>query len=215
MEISVRSSGSWLRAVTRSAGALRLSAYCDMGNHWHLVLRTTADGALSPFMNWLRLIHTQRYRVAHGNVDDGPVHQGRFKSFVVQTDRHFRTVCRYVERNAARASLVQRAEQWRWSSLWRWVRGVHGLADGDGPPLVLSPWPTPSGTATATDGSGRPRRWLRTVNMPLAAAELEALRIAAYRCRPFGGPASVERMIRTHGLESTDRRPGRPPAGST
>ena len=34
------------------------------------------------------------------------------------------TVCRYVERNALRAGLVERAEAWRWSSLWR-------TSDGD------------------------------------------------------------------------------------
>jgi REP element-mobilizing transposase RayT len=44
---------------------------------------------------------------------------GRFKSFPVQTDEHFLTVARYVERNALWAKLVKQAENWRWSSLWR------------------------------------------------------------------------------------------------
>jgi putative transposase len=42
-----------------------------------------------------------------------------FKSFPIQTDEHFLTVARYVERNALRAKLVDRAETWQWSSLWR------------------------------------------------------------------------------------------------
>ena len=37
----------------------------------------------------------------------------------MQTDEYLLTVCRYVERNALRAKLVDRAEAWRWSSLWR------------------------------------------------------------------------------------------------
>jgi putative transposase len=37
----------------------------------------------------------------------------------VQADEHFLTVEGYVERNALRAKLVRRAEDWRWSSLWR------------------------------------------------------------------------------------------------
>jgi putative transposase len=48
-------------------------------------------------------------------------YQGRFKSFPVEKDDHFLTVCRYVERNALRADMVARAEQWRWSSLWHRV----------------------------------------------------------------------------------------------
>jgi REP element-mobilizing transposase RayT len=32
----------------------------------------------------------------------------------IQDDDHFLLVCRYVERNALRAGLVSRAEDWRW-----------------------------------------------------------------------------------------------------
>src|SRR5438067_896792 len=48
----------------------------------------------------------------------GPLYQGRFKSFPIQQDDHFLTVCRYVKRNALRANLVRRAQDWRWCSLW-------------------------------------------------------------------------------------------------
>lgn len=196
-------------ALARADGAVELLAYCVMGNHWHLVLWTSEDGALSPFMKWLTLTHTQRYRVAHRNVGDGPLYQGRFKSFVIDTDRHFLTVCRYVERNAVRASLVPRAEQWRWSSLWRWRRGVRETIGG-GPPLVLSPWPLPRAVAAVSDGSRRPKQWLRTVNTPLSEDELNALRTATQRCGPYGRNAWVKKMIAIHGLESTQRSPGRP-----
>jgi len=53
----------------------------------------------------------------------GHVYQGRFKSFPIQDDDHLFTVARYVERNALRANLTRRAEEWRWGSLFRWLRG--------------------------------------------------------------------------------------------
>ena len=53
---------------------------------------------------------------------EGHVYQGRFKSFPVQDDGHFHVLCRYVERNAQRAGLVGRAEDWRWGPLYRWVQ---------------------------------------------------------------------------------------------
>jgi REP element-mobilizing transposase RayT len=59
----------------------RLLAYCQMPNHWHLVLWPREDGELSAFLNWLTLTHTQRWRHAHHTVGYGPVYQGRFKSF--------------------------------------------------------------------------------------------------------------------------------------
>jgi hypothetical protein len=63
------------------------------------------------------------------------VYQGRFKSFPIQDDDHFYVVCRYVERNALRAMLVEQAEQWQWSSLWRWKFGTAKEKE------LLSTWP--------------------------------------------------------------------------
>ena len=198
-------------ALQRTGGTVQLLAYCVMGNHWHLVLRTKADGVLSPFMKWLTLTHTQRYRVAHGNVGTGPVYQGRFKSFLVEADGYFLSVCRYVERNPVRAGMVQRAEDWPWSSLWRWRHPTQAAArDSDGPPLIVSPWRVSSKLSTASDGSGRPRQWLRTVNAPLSEAELSALQAATNRCQPYGSSRWVDRMVELHSLESTRRPQGRP-----
>ena len=42
----------------------------------------------------------------HRTAGTGHLDQGRFKSFPVQSDEHFLTVCRYVQRNALRANLV-------------------------------------------------------------------------------------------------------------
>ena len=88
-----------------------------MPNHFHLVVRPSGDGDLSRFMRWLTMTHTQRWHAHHHSAGSGHLYQGRFKSFPVQSDEHFYTVCRYVERNALRAGLVERAEQWRWGSL--------------------------------------------------------------------------------------------------
>ena len=85
---------------------MRLIAYCLLPNHWHLVLWPRRDGELSDFMHWLTLTHTQRWHAHYQNIGGGHLYQGRFKSFPVQTDEHYLTVCRYVERNALRAGLV-------------------------------------------------------------------------------------------------------------
>lgn len=68
----------------------------------------------------------RRPRLAGGDLayaGTGPVYQGRFTSFPVQTDEHILTVARYVERNARRATLVSRAKDWRWGSGWRRTQG--------------------------------------------------------------------------------------------
>jgi putative transposase len=98
-------------AVTRYA--MRLLAYCVMPNHFHLMLWPGGDGDLSRFMQWLTLTHIQRWHTHRHSTGSGHLYQGRFKSFHVQSDDHFLTVCRYVERNALRAKLVPQSEDWR------------------------------------------------------------------------------------------------------
>src|SRR5579864_3129721 len=97
---------------------MRLLAYCLMPNHFHLLVWPRKDRALSRWMQWLLTAHVRRYhRHYHSS---GHVWQGRFKAFPIEQDEHLLTVLRYVERNPLRASLVERAESWPWSSLaWR------------------------------------------------------------------------------------------------
>lgn len=102
---------------------IRILAYCLMPNHWHFVLWPCEDRDLSEFTGWMTLTHTQRWHAHRHSIGSGHVYQGRFKSFPVQDDDHFYAVCRYVERNALRANLVKRAEDWRWGSLHRWKYG--------------------------------------------------------------------------------------------
>jgi len=172
---------------------IRILAYCLMPNHWHLLLWPRQDGELSEVLRWLTVTHTQRWHAHRQTAGTGPVYQGRFKSFPVQTDEHFLTVARYVERNALRAKLVARAEEWRWSSLWRLSQGNPKLM------TFLSEWPVE-----------KPRQWLTWVNAPETVAELKALRDNVNRGRPFDNTAWVARIAKRLGLESTLRPRGRP-----
>jgi len=103
------------------------------------------------------------------------------------------TVCRYVERNALRAGLVERAERWRWCSLWR--RAAKKPPEGPG----LSPWPI-----------ARPSGWTHRVNSALTPAEEEAIRRAIQRGQPFGDPSWQVKTAQRLGLVSTLRPIGRP-----
>src|SRR6516165_7437771 len=94
----------------------RLLAYCLMPNHWHLLLWPEEGAELTGFVRWLTHTHSMRWHAHYHTAGSGHIYQGRFKSFPVQADDHYYAVVRYVERNALRANLVGRAEQWRWSS---------------------------------------------------------------------------------------------------
>ena len=172
---------------------MRLLSYCLMKNHWHFVLWPQSDGDLGRFMQQLTVTHVTRWQKNYNMVGFGHVYQSRFKSFPVETDGYFYQVNRYAERNALRASLVKRAEDWPYGSLW--IR-QHGSAEHR---AMISEWPLP-----------RPRKWLQYVNEPETEAELVALRRSCMRGTPYGGTAWIEKTARKLGLEATLRSPGRP-----
>ena len=172
---------------------VRVLAYCLMPNHWHMLLWPAKDGDLSEFMRWLTVTHAQRWHAYRGTSGVGHVYQGRFKSFPVQTDAHFLTVAAYVERNAFRAKLVERAQDWRWCSLWR------RSGPNRDPRGLLSDWPV-----------DRPRNWSTYVNRPDPPQQLAALRECVARGRPFGHDRWQARASKRLGLESTLRPRGRP-----
>ncbi len=175
---------------------MRTLAYCVMPNHWHLVLWPRHDRDLSRFMAWLTLTHTQRWHAHHHSAGSGHLYQGRFKSFPVQADEHFLTVCRYVERNALRAGLVVRAEEWRWSSLWRRISGPRQSTPW------LGDWPVP-----------HPRSWVDWVNERQTAGEPDALRTCLSRGQPFGNAPWVQRTAHRLCLAGTLQPRGRPRKG--
>ena len=147
----------------------RLLAWCLMPNHWHLVVRAGRRTNLSTWMQWVSVTHTHRWHAHTRTAGEGPLYQGRFKSFPVQEDAHFLNVCRYVEGNARRAKLVRRAEAWRWSSLWARRNRQSDLH------AWLHPWPV-----------DRPRNWTANLNAAMDEHDLQDVRQSGARGAPFG-----------------------------
>src|SRR3989344_3055746 len=93
---------------------MHIIAYVVMPNHWHLLLHPRKDGGLSESMRWLDTTHPRRYHTQTETIGGGHLYQGRYKSFVVESDQHLLTVLKYIERNPVRARLARQAENWRW-----------------------------------------------------------------------------------------------------
>jgi putative transposase len=174
-----------LLKITTERFGISLFAYCLMPNHWHLLISIRAGGSLSSAMHWLTTTHARRWQIRRAAEGLGAVYQGRFRAIPVEGDQHFLWVCRYVERNALRARLVDDAASWRWCSLWHRLEGNPGW---------LSAWPVARGAD-----------WTRVVNTPQTDAELAAFRTAVNRGQPFGSE-EWKREVGSH----LPRRRGRP-----
>lgn len=88
-------------------------AYCLMDNHYHLIIETP-EANLSKGMRQLNGVYTQAFNRIHKRV--GHVFQGRYKAILVEKESYLLEVCRYVVLNPVRAGIVERLENWKWSS---------------------------------------------------------------------------------------------------
>lgn len=106
---------------------LKISAYCLMPNHYHLLVQTP-DANLSRCMRHINGIFTQRYNARNGY--DGTLFRGRYKSILVDADSYLLELVRYIHRNPLRAGLVEKLDDYEWSShkgytsrakKWNWL----------------------------------------------------------------------------------------------
>ena len=168
---------------------MRICDYAVMPNHWHLLLWPERDGELAKFMQRLTITHVRRWQQHRGYAGFGHVYRGVTSRFRWSATSIFWVVARYVERNAQRANLALRSEQWRWSSLWR---RCHGTAEERS---LFATWPIEV-----------PPDWLERVNRDDEVQELESLRLSVQRGRPFGPLEWEKEIAKRLGLES-DYRP--------
>ncbi len=96
-------------------------AYCLMDNHYHLLVETI-EANLSLGMRHINGVCTQQFNRRHNRV--GHLFQGRFKSILVDRDACLLELCRYIVLNPVRAGMVERPEEYVWSS----YRATAGLS---------------------------------------------------------------------------------------
>jgi REP element-mobilizing transposase RayT len=102
-----------LLGVAATATDTELAAYCLMGNHFHLLLRTEHE-RLPEFMHALCTPFVRHLNDRLGR--DGPLFKGRFHSVPVECDGHLMMAVRYIHRNPLALPGVERSDQYRWSS---------------------------------------------------------------------------------------------------
>jgi putative transposase len=175
--------------------AVEVLAYCLMTNHVHLVLRPATAEALRCALRPLHMRHTQRVNRRHDW--KGHLWQGRYFSSPLDEDYLWAAI-RYVELNPVRACLVDRAEEYPWSSA-----SAHCGVTND--PVLTSDEAWRIRLAAIGDWS----TWL------VAGGDdrsIDVLRRHADKGIPCGSTQFVEELERATGRALRARPQGRPPA---
>ena len=95
--------------------------YTLMDNHYHLMFETP-EKTLSLGMQWLNGKYARYFNKRYKR--RGHLFQGRFHSVLVEKEEHLLELSRYIVLNPVRAKMVERPEEWQWSS----YRATVGLA---------------------------------------------------------------------------------------
>ncbi len=186
---------AFIRLLFETAQSLdmRIFSFTIMPNHWHLQLWSKRDGDLALFMHALTSTHSHRVREYTQTVGLGPIYQGRYKSFLTESDNHFLTVFKYVERNPVRAGLVKKVEDWKWGSAYMRINEPQKARKLLTDPIV-----------------DLPANYLGWLNAREPVEDLDRLRKSVRRNSPFGKDRWVNDTVEKYGIISTLRKPGRP-----
>ncbi len=164
--------------------------YCLMPNHVHLILVPSSADGLRAALGEAHRRYTRRINFREGW--RGYLWQGRFASMAMD-EAHLMAAARYVELNPVRARLVERAEDWPWSSARAHLEGRDDGLVSVGPLLE------------------REGDWRALLDRGLSEDEHKALRAGERTGRPLGSEAFVAALERDLGRPLVRQKPGRKP----
>ena len=184
---------TYLRLLRDNLGdaEVRVLAWSVMTNHVHLVAVPGREDSLSVLFRRLHGRYAQYYNARTGRT--GHLWQNRFFGCVLGASHLWRALV-YVERNPVRAGMVERAEEYRWSSAAAHVSGEDGTGI-----LDMEGWPQQA-----------PADWAAVLSEEDEEATV-LLRSCTHAGRPFGEEAFVQEMAERFGRQWVRGRPRKNP----
>jgi REP element-mobilizing transposase RayT len=101
-----------LRQVTKCCEWTVL-AWCFMHTHYHLVVLTAAEPAISDGMHRVNGTYAREFNLRHHR--RGHLFGQRYSPTPIEDERHLAAACGYVLLNPVTAGLVKSVEDWAWS----------------------------------------------------------------------------------------------------
>ena len=115
----------------------KIYVYCFMSNHVHILLHEKNPGDISLIMKWLLTKYARWYNIKYQR--SGALIANRYKSQPVEIDEYFLSVVRYIHQNPLKAGMVERLDDYEWSSYVDYVDKAKGITDKDFICDMLSP----------------------------------------------------------------------------
>ena len=176
---------------------VKVHAYCLMTNHIHFLVTPECENAISSTMKVIGSRYAYYINKRHKRT--GTLWEGRHKSSLVQSDRYLLTCYRYIELNPVRAAMVERPEEYPWSSY-----GVNAWGDIG--------WIAPHAEYLRLGSTSQERclSYRQLFRQHLGQDDLHLIRKSAQYCQPISDDRFREEISQRYGLEFGYAQKGRP-----
>lgn len=175
-----------------------IHAYVLMSNHVHLLATPDSQEGVPQLMQALGRSYVRYFNARHGRT--GTLWEGRYRSTLIQAERHLLPCMVYIDLNPVRAATVDDPANYAWSSHLHYVgRRADGLITPH--PLYWQLGNTPF---------AREASYLELVRSGLASIEERALTDATLQGWALGDCDYVAELQRRTGRRVSKGRAGRP-----
>ena len=106
----------------------QIFGYVLMDNHYHIIIQTM-EKKLQEIMHQINNKYSKYFNYKYKRV--GHVFQGRYKSVLVQDERYILKLIRYIHQNPIRAGILNKVEQYKWSSDIYYRKNIKGFVNKD------------------------------------------------------------------------------------
>ena len=103
---------------------LSVFSYCLMPNHFHFFLQQNSDKKIYRIFNSVLSSYVQKYNLKYDR--KGALMAGPLQSILIEDDKYFLNLCRYIHLNPVKANLVIYPEEWEYSNYSEWIGNRNG-----------------------------------------------------------------------------------------
>lgn len=201
-DVEKRSYLEWLRDAAREYELL-VHAYVLMPNHVHILATPKNELSVARTMQSVGRRYAQLFNQNHQRT--GTIWEGRFKSCLMEPESFFLVIQKFIETNPVRVGLVQKPEDWPWSSYSHHIGAetVSWLSDHS---LYWALGNTPF---------ERQSEWQRLVLDSFNKEQIETVSSHLLNGWPLGSPSFLKQIATKVARPVAKRMPGRPPKQET
>ena len=98
---------------------VEIITYCIMPTHIHFILKQLKENGISDFLKLLLKSYSSYFNIKHNR--KGPLWEGRFSNILIKDNDQFAHVTRYIHLNPVTARLVEKPEDWIYSSYREYI----------------------------------------------------------------------------------------------